>query len=426
MTLVRLEHVDSAALLGVLQPLLGRLTLGIAHEATNSILLAGSAARVARLRGAMLALDEAPDEEILTLTLRARGSDEVLELLERAFESDEIIAAQSDPRTNTLIFRVKSSMVPELRRIVARLDQKVGGSGQLHVLPVRYADPVRVADQLSALRTRSSGARATGGGSLSGRSFTLVVHEPTSSLLLKADVATARIVADLLAEIDILPPRVRVDVTLLEVLTGSNFEVGFDAFLPFGSLQGSGTTGGFFASAPSSGGIPGLLAGREGDGFAARMTRDPLVVPIVNALGDVVDVTVPRESIQLNASETVSVARVLQNPSLLVSSGDEQIIRVGDDVPVPVANSDVANPLQVGTTIERYDTGTTLRVTPTVGVEGRVQLDLFIEQSRLVPSLVGSIERVGPTFAERVVETTIQLPSGAVAVIGFASRPVFE
>jgi len=424
-TLVRFEHVDSAALLGVLQPLMGRLTLGIAHEPTNSILLAGSAARVARLQRAMLALDQEPEEETLMLTLRERGSDEALELLKAIFEGDEIIAAESDPRTNTLLMKVRSSAVERLREIVARLDQKVDSSGALHVFRIHHADPVRLADQLSALQGATSDGRVAGSGSLAGRSFTAVVHEPTSSLVLKSDAATARLIGDLLAEIDVRPPRVRVDVMLVEVLTGSGFNVGFDALLPFGTLGGSGATGGFLASTPSfSNGVSGLVAG--GSNFVGRMTRDPLVVPIANALGDVVDVTVPQEIFQIDAKESGSVARVLQNPSLLVASGDEQEIFVGDNVPVPVANTESFNSLSVSSSIERYDTGTTLRVTPTVGLEGRVQLELYVEVSRIGPWEAGDIRRVGPSFAERVVETTIQIPAGALAVIGFAARPFFQ
>ena len=138
LTLVRLDHVDGESLLSILQPLLGRLTLGVAHEPSNSILLAGSSARVARLRDIMLALDEAPSEDVLRITLRERGSDEVLEIIERVFDQDEIITALSDARTNTLLLRVRSSMVERVRGIIARLDRKLDWGGQLHVFQVYF------------------------------------------------------------------------------------------------------------------------------------------------------------------------------------------------------------------------------------------------------------------------------------------------
>ena len=57
--------------------------------------------------------------------------------------------------------------------------------------------------------------------------------------------------------------------------------------------------------------------------------------------------------------------------------------------------------------------------------EGSVQLDLYIESSRTVDVAGADQDLLGPSFVERVVETTIQIPSGALAVIGFAARPFF-
>ena len=298
----------------------------------------------------------------------------------------------------------------------------------MHVFRIRYSDPERLAEQLIDLQLSDRSGRAAGSASLAGRVFKVAMHAPTSSLVIRTDPETARVIGDLLAEIDVPPPRVRVNVTLVEVITDSNFTVGFDALIPFGNLESSGGTGGGLASTPASGSLSNLLAGGGGNGFVTRMTRSPLVVPITDAVGNVVDVTIPREIFQLSASESSSVARVLQNPSLLVASGDEQSIFAGDNVPVPVAaagSADSLDALQTRTTVERHDVGTTLRVRPTVGREGSVQLDLYIESSRTVDVAGADQDLLGPSFVERVVETTIQIPSGALAVIGFAARPFF-
>ena len=427
-TLLRLENVDSAAMIRVLQPMLGSLTLGVAHHGTNSIFLAGSAARVARLQKIARALDTVPEEEFLAITLMNRSSDDVVEVLERVLGGNTIVRAQSDSRTNTLLLRVLAEQVGRVRSLIERLDRKLELDGRLHVFRIRYSDPERLAEQLIDLQLSDRSGRAAGSASLAGRVFKVAMHAPTSSLVIRTDPETARVIGDLLAEIDVPPPRVRVNVTLVEVITDSNFTVGFDALIPFGNLESSGGTGGGLASTPASGSLSNLLAGGGGNGFVTRMTRSPLVVPITDAVGNVVDVTIPREIFQLSASESSSVARVLQNPSLLVASGDEQSIFAGDNVPVPVAaagSADSLDALQTRTTVERHDVGTTLRVRPTVGREGSVQLDLYIESSRTVDVAGADQDLLGPSFVERVVETTIQIPSGALAVIGFAARPFF-
>jgi len=427
-TLVRLENVDSAAMIRVLQPMLGSLTLGVAHDATNSILLAGSGARVARLVHIARVLDEVPEEEFLAIRLVNRSSDEIAEILERILDEDMILSAQSDSRTNRLLLRVREEHVGTVRSLIERLDRKLELDGGLHVFRVQYADPERLAEQLIDLQLTD----ATGQASLAGRAFKVALHEPTSSLIVRADPETARVIGDLLAEIDVPPPRVWVDVTLVEVLTDGKLSVGFDSLVPFGNLESSGGTAGALASTPQSGSLSNLLAGGGGAGFVARMTRSPLVVPITDAAGAVVDVAIPREIFQLSASESRSEARVLQNTSLLVASGDEQTLVVGDNVPVPVAEGGAEGAvnslgmLETRTTVERHDVGTTLRVSPSVGREGSVKLDLYVESSRTLRTAEAVEELLGPSFVERVVETTIQIPSGALAVIGFAVQPFVQ
>jgi general secretion pathway protein D len=74
--------------------------------------------------------------------------------------------------------------------------------------------------------------------------------------------------------------------------------------------------------------------------------------------------------------------------------------------------------------IERKDVGTTLRVTPTVGQQGGVTLQLRVEVSTLTPSLVGPVEDVGPSIREIQVESTIRLQGEEVAVIATAAREI--
>ncbi|MFP8876860.1 MAG: secretin N-terminal domain-containing protein [Myxococcota bacterium] len=431
-TLLRLENVDSAVMIRVLQPMLGSSTLGIAHGATNSILLAGSGARVARLQRIARALDVVPEEEFLAIRLLNRSSDEIAGILEQILDKDMIVSTQSDSRTNTLLLRVLAEYVGTVRSLIERLDRKFELDGRLHVFRVQYADPERLAEQLIDLQFTDKPGRAAGQASLAGRAFKVALHEPTSSLVISADPDTARVIGDLLAEIDVPAPRVWVDVTLVEVITDGKLSVGFDSLVPFGNLESSGGIGGALASTPQSGSLSNLLAGGGGAGFVARMTRSPLVVPITDAAGAVVDVAIPREIFQLSVSESRSEARVLQNISLLVASGDEQTLVVGDNVPVPVAEGgsegavNSLGMLETRTTVERHDVGTTLRVSPSVGREGSVKLDLYVESSRTLDTAEAVEELLGPSFVERVVETTIQIPSGALAVIGFAVQPFFQ
>jgi len=83
-------------------------------------------------------------------------------------------------------------------------------------------------------------------------------------------------------------------------------------------------------------------------------------------------------------------------------------------------------PLTVSQNIERKDVGTSLRLTPTLGEKGGVTLKLRVEVSTLSESTVGPVERVGPSIREIIVESTIRLQGGEIAVLATAARPHLE
>ena len=113
----------------------------------------------------------------------------------------------------------------------------------------------------------------------------------------------------------------------------------------------------------------------------------------------------------------------------MITSGDEHEIFAGDNIPIPVAQTEgraadgPATSARCSQNIERQDVGTTLRVTPTVGERGGVRLELTVEVSSLGASVAGDVEEVGPTIQEIIVESTIRLRDGEIAVIATAARP---
>jgi general secretion pathway protein D len=419
-TLVRLASVEAEALLGVLNPLLGSQTLGVAVPSSNALILAGSSARIARLSVAIEALDAEADERRVILRLRHRDAIDVAPLVREVFDARALPDVLPDERTNALILRVRPSRLPEVRDLVARIDRPPVGPGPLHVLPVQHADPDRIATELRVLQTGSAERGARGAASLSGRDFAIAVDRPTHSLLLRADPETARVVADLLAELDRIPARVLVEVTVAEVTTARSLELGFDYFVPLTEPKSPQDLVVAALGNPSGGGLR-ALAGQNASTLV-RFTRKPLMVPILGPGGEIF-VEVPRDSYALTADEREIDVRTVARPRLLVANGEEQRIFVGDNVPVPRAQAGTGSPLEVRQDIERRDVGLQLDVRPTLGEEGGVRLELRIHQSRIAESLAGDSDRVGPSFAERDLSTIVRLDDGEIAVVGFLSGP---
>jgi len=161
--------------------------------------------------------------------------------------------------------------------------------------------------------------------------------------------------------------------------------------------------------------------------FVAAFTRAPLLLTIIPTTGPPIVVQIPRESVSVTMNGREVNADVLLRPQLLLTSGDEHEIFAGDNIPIPVARTEPAGPdaaLQVQQNVERQDVGTLLRVTPTVGEQGGVILELTVEVSSVRASEAGDVADVGPTIREISVESVIRLRHGEVAVIATDAEPI--
>jgi type II secretory pathway component GspD/PulD (secretin) len=138
--------------------------------------------------------------------------------------------------------------------------------------------------------------------------------------------------------------------------------------------------------------------------------------------GATVTVMVPRESVVITADQSIVKTQVLQRPNLLLISGQEHEIFSGDEVPIPVANTN-AN-LGVPSTsanVQRENVGVRMRVRPTLGQAGRVKMDVDLEMSRVRTAATLVSGDQGPVIQKRTVTTTVLLEDGETALIGMGT-----
>lgn len=427
-TLVRLEQADAQDVVRQLKPWIGAATQAQAYAPTNSLILSGSERRLYGLLTLVRALDASAGEKVIVRRLRHRGADEVSDLLQEMYGESGAKGARFrisvDERSNALVMRVPAELEDEVRERLERLDRSVEGRGLVDVIPVRYAAPEKLSDiirELAAGGATASGRPGAADG-LNGREFALAIDAPSHSLVARSDPATLRILRDVIRELDRLPPRVLVEALVLQISTAENLEVAFDMFLPLTQPNSPDDVIANIFSNPSGGGLiqPGQGTAPAG---AARYTRAPLTIPIVDNQGNPATLVIPRETFVVTAEETEVESRVVLRPHILVASGEEQEIFAGDNVPIAVARTDQTNALQTQQNIQRQDVGVSLRVTPTVGEAGGVDLALRIEVTRLGGSAQGAVGEVGPTIEERSVETRVRLEDGQWAVIGMGHQP---
>ena len=252
-----------------------------------------------------------------------------------------------------------------------------------------------------------------------------MLDKATRSLVVRTDPATHTIISDLIEELDKRPASISLDVIVFEVQLSDSLDLGFDALI---LTQPKGSSDLAVTLNPSGGGLRSVPGADTA--FFGRYTHAPLVIPVVGADGVAVDVVVPRESGVILADAREIETRVLLSPHLLVISGEEQVLSIGNNIPILVAatspEGQVGPNLQTRVNIERHDVGVVLRATATVGQAGDVHLELELDISRVVGSLAGPVAAVGPTLATRQITATMNLRDGELAVIGVHGEPFSE
>ncbi|MBI0326800.1 type II secretion system secretin GspD [Burkholderia plantarii] len=123
----------------------------------------------------------------------------------------------------------------------------------------------------------------------------------------------------------------------------------------------------------------------------------------------------------LQAFSGSSDANVLSTPNLVTLDNEEAKIVVGQNV--PIATGSYSN-LTSGTssnafnTFDRQDVGLTLHVKPQITEGGILKLQIYTEDSAVVPTTTSSTTVGVPTFSKRSIQSTVLCDNGEIIVLG--------
>jgi general secretion pathway protein D len=470
-TLVRLSAANAQDLAHMLMPA-DRSSLVIAYPPTNSLIIAAAEDRIAYLLDLLRALDQAAASQLEVLPLRWADAKQVATQLATIFKPDvdtrpELpLKVNVDPRTNSLIVAGAPKRIADVRKYVALVDVPARTKGKVHVVRVFNAVATELAQQLSSIsldERAGPGAFAgllpgaapmpgTGGrpagalAKLPGKSFTVVADDPTNSLLIVADPATFALLAEVIAELDHIPARIAIEVSVWTVETTHALDLGFDALLPLIIPNDANDVVAFAAF----GNPAPLIAGEalQAQTFVARFMRSPILIPVIGPDGNPTTIVAPGGGAQITASAGDLTVRTLASPYLLAASGEEQHIFAGQNVPIPVSGSgtssttggtttgttstttpgSVSSAFTISTNITRQDVGIDLRVKPVSLSEHLSLVEIAIEISDVSPTVVttATTADAGPTLDQFKLQATVRLNDGAVVLIGSAPKDTTE
>ena len=217
-----------------------------------------------------------------------------------------------------------------------------------------------------------------------------------NAIVIRGTPAELVLVEKLINDFDRTRSEVVVDVAVLEVSRDLERNLGITLPTSFSvSAQASNANSSSSSTTSSSGLTLNTLANMNGTNFAVTLSSAS-----VNAL--------------LSDSDT----RVLQNPRVRASDGQQATLKIGSKIPVATGSttSTLTSTATSTTQFTYVDIGVNIDMTPTVHLDGQVSLKMKVE----VSSQTGSTTISGvsePIISQRVVQQVIQLKDGEPSIL---------
>lgn len=115
-------------------------------------------------------------------------------------------------------------------------------------------------------------------------------------------------------------------------------------------------------------------------------------------------------NLELQALETDGRGRIVSSPRVLTANQVEALIKQGTQIPIPIPSAEGGEP-----TVEYKDAVLSLKVTPSITPDGRIQLSVLVNKDR--PDFTNVV--LGrPSIDTKSVQTEVTVENGGTLVIG--------
>ncbi|MFM2186839.1 MAG: hypothetical protein RIR43_1411 [Pseudomonadota bacterium] len=464
----RLSHEQANNLVAVLRPLITPNNTINVSPGNNSLVITDYADNLQRIARIVAALDQPAATDLEVIPVRHAVASDLAAVVQRVAEGGAAapgapaaptpgsVSVLADPRTNSLIVRAPNAVrLNQVKAAIQMLDKPLEGAaakGNIWVVYLKNADATRLATVLRAAFAASS-ATATGGtptlagamsmpatpatpaapggagagvGGLSTQALAPVQGSaaPSTGGFIQADPATNALIItasepqyrQIRAVIDQLDSRraqIYVESLIVKIDASKAAEFGIQWQGVLGqkgdrNLLVGGTNfgaGGNNIINLQLGAASGTVTAPPGAGMNLGLVRMTGGIYTLASLARFL--------------ETQAGANVLSTPNLVALDNEEAKIVIGQNVPFvtgsftnTVGGTGAINPFQ---TIERRDVGLTLRIRSQIGEGGTVRMQVFQENSTVVP---GATTAAGPTTDKSSIETTVVVDDGQIIVLG--------
>jgi len=428
----KLQHVSVALIVPVLRPLIAPNNAITPYASNNTLVVTDYASNLRRIEKIIEAIDQPYDIDPVIILLRHASAVDVADTIGRLMaeparpnDPTSQFTITADARTNSVLVRAGDrARMLRVRQLVAMLDSPTSTGGNIHVIYLKNAVAVKLAEVLRAIYTgegKTAAAAPAPSSPLARPQQAATQPAALSPGIIQADAATNAIIItapdpiynNLRAAVEKLDTR-RAQVYVEALIA----EVGVDKSAEFG-IQWQTLTGATKDSVQGFGGtnfgdpsqnIVSLSAdpSRAGPGLNIGVVNGTIVLP---GIGEILNINALARALEQDAN-----SNILATPTLLTLDNEEAKIVIGENVPIVsgqyavTAAAATPTPFQ---TIERQDVGVTLRIKPQISEGGAVRLNIFQE----VSSIKERTES-GLITSKRSVDSTVLVDDGQIVVIG--------
>ncbi len=449
-----LKYETANLVLPMIRPLVTANNSVVASSTSNALVVTDYGDNLRRLEKIIGEIDQPGASVPYLIPVRYASVIDISQTLNRLFADAAGGAAASDRmqrvtivpdlRTNSLIVRSDNAgYIERVRALVQSLDRETSVAGNIHVVYLKNAEAVRVAQTLrSVLAGDTSPASATpassagsGSGAFSANaaaapaagqspSAPTPVTTPAGGGMIQADTASNALIITapeavynnlraIIEKLDVRRAQVHVEALIVEVTADKAAEFGIQWQQLSGiNSAGTNTIGGTnFGDRGTGANIIDVAGniGSAGAGLNVGVVRGRITLPGVG--------TVLNLGMLARALESDSNANILSTPNLLTLDNEEAKIVIGQNVPfitgqyAQTGSTVTATPFQ---TIERKDVGLTLKIKPQISEGGAVRLQIFQE----VSSIQDKTNSAGVITNKRSIESTVMVDDGQIIALG--------
>ncbi|SIO13066.1 type II secretion system secretin GspD [Halodesulfovibrio marinisediminis] len=425
--IIRLKHSSAIELSKVLPKMMGANGVVLVYVPSNSLIVTAPYRVIQQTLKLVKAVDRAQfapqsknfslqygDAKSVAASLNKIVAVQVKEQAKIGKKSIAIV--QADERTNAIVALADSDLMLTIEALIQALDIKTPkGKGDIHTLTLENAKADDVATVVNTLIERQGKTKEE---KVLSREVKIVADKATNSLVITARPDDFDTLVGVIKKLDMPRSQVFIEAAIMEASSDSSFNFGVN----WGGAIGGGDTrmiggtnhGGGAVSLPNNG-SSGFVGLPSGSSIGAVMT-------------DAFSIGGTSYSIQsiLSAVKGNNEFTILSTPQLLTLNNEEARVDIVDNIPF-VKQAVVTNDYDISTqSVDYKDVGVKLKITPRIGPNRTLLLDVNQEVSRVVNSLI-TLEQgqqlVAPTTRKREVETTIRMVDGETAVIaGLLSR----